>query len=109
MFVMALIMKCRNYHKHSWNPFIENVHMGVAWSRLLIVCYCFFFCVAEKHPVSALMEICSRRKWPSPQFVVLHESGPPHKKNFIMQVGYFSLRIFAAKNFLNYFLLQFWF
>ena len=95
MFVMALLIGCRDSHKHSQNPFIANLHMGVAWSRLLIVC--LFFCVAEKHPVSALMEICSRRKWPSPQFVVLHESGPPHKKNFIMQVGDFSLRIFAAK------------
>ncbi|XP_067947693.1 protein SON-like isoform X2 [Watersipora subatra] len=44
------------------------------------------FSLAEKHPVSLLMELCSRRKWQSPQFVVLHESGPPHKKNFIMQV-----------------------
>ena len=53
MFVMALIMKCRNYHKHSWNPFIENVHMGVAWSRLLIVCYCFFLRCRETSSVGS--------------------------------------------------------
>ncbi|KAF6031356.1 hypothetical protein EB796_010337 [Bugula neritina] len=44
------------------------------------------FTLTDKHPVSTLMEICSKRKWNPPSFNVIHESGPPHKKSFIMQV-----------------------
>ncbi|KHJ76568.1 g-patch domain protein, partial [Oesophagostomum dentatum] len=36
---------------------------------------------ASKHPVSMLMELCAKRKWPSPTFIS-HESGPPNIREF---------------------------
>ena len=40
-----------------------------------------------KHPVSALVELCNRRKWGAPVFELVHESGPDHKKNFLFKVN----------------------
>ncbi|GFS17553.1 protein SON [Elysia marginata] len=42
--------------------------------------------LSNKHPVSALMELCNRRKWGPPVFTVVDESGPDHKKNFLFKV-----------------------
>ena len=42
---------------------------------------------AGKHPVSALVELCNRRKWGPPDFQLQHESGPDHKKNFLFKVS----------------------
>eukprot|EP00058_Branchiostoma_floridae_P027127 XP_002612618.1 hypothetical protein BRAFLDRAFT_219680 [Branchiostoma floridae] len=42
--------------------------------------------LSGKHPVSALMEICNKRKWMPPEFVLVHDSGPDHKKNFLFKV-----------------------
>ncbi|KAK2162759.1 hypothetical protein LSH36_92g04006 [Paralvinella palmiformis] len=42
--------------------------------------------LSNKHPVSALVELCNRRKWQPPNFVLVHESGPDHKKNFLFKV-----------------------
>ncbi|RXG51928.1 Protein SON [Armadillidium vulgare] len=39
-----------------------------------------------KHPVSALVELCSKRKWGPPEFEIVFDSGPDHKKNFLIQV-----------------------
>jgi dsRNA-specific ribonuclease len=39
-----------------------------------------------KHPVSALTELCNKKKWGSPEFIMVHESGPDHKKNFLFKV-----------------------
>ncbi|KAL4609170.1 protein SON-like isoform X2 [Arapaima gigas] len=39
-----------------------------------------------KHPVSALMEICNKKKWAPPEFVMVHHSGPDHRKNFLFKV-----------------------
>ncbi|XP_052452856.1 protein SON isoform X1 [Carassius gibelio] len=39
-----------------------------------------------KHPVSALMEMCNKKKWPQPEFVLVHHSGPDHRKNFLFKV-----------------------
>ncbi|KAK7166805.1 hypothetical protein R3I93_006544 [Phoxinus phoxinus] len=39
-----------------------------------------------KHPVSALMEMCNKKKWPQPEFVMVHHSGPDHRKNFLFKV-----------------------
>ncbi|XP_016422171.1 ribonuclease 3-like [Sinocyclocheilus rhinocerous] len=41
---------------------------------------------AGKHPVSALMEMCNKKKWPQPEFVMVHHSGPDHRKNFLFKV-----------------------
>ncbi|CAG5122944.1 unnamed protein product, partial [Candidula unifasciata] len=42
--------------------------------------------LSNKHPVSALMELCNRRRWGPPLFTVVSESGPDHKKNFLFKV-----------------------
>ncbi|KAK6487211.1 protein SON, partial [Huso huso] len=39
-----------------------------------------------KHPISALMEICNKRKWSPPEFVLVHDNGPDHRKNFLFKV-----------------------
>uniref|UniRef100_A0A3B3RHW9 Protein SON-like n=1 Tax=Paramormyrops kingsleyae TaxID=1676925 RepID=A0A3B3RHW9_9TELE len=39
-----------------------------------------------KHPVSALMEICNKKKWAPPEFIMVHHSGPDHRKNFLFKV-----------------------
>lgn len=51
-----------------------------------------------KHPVSALVELCNRRKWGAPAFELVHESGPDHKKNFLFKVRqqcYLSISLFS--------------
>lgn len=42
--------------------------------------------LSGKHPVSALGELCNKRKWGAPQYEVVHESGPAHKKDFLFKV-----------------------
>uniref|UniRef100_A0A3P8P055 SON DNA binding protein n=1 Tax=Astatotilapia calliptera TaxID=8154 RepID=A0A3P8P055_ASTCA len=42
-----------------------------------------------KHPVSALIELCNKRKIMQPDFVMVHHSGPDHRKNFLFKVGHF--------------------
>ncbi|XP_078088917.1 SON DNA and RNA binding protein b [Mustelus asterias] len=42
--------------------------------------------LSGKHPVSALMEICNKRKWPPPDFLMVHDSGPDHRKHFLFKV-----------------------
>lgn len=39
-----------------------------------------------KHPVSALGELCNKRKWGPPHYDLVHESGPAHKKDFLFKV-----------------------
>ena len=39
-----------------------------------------------KHPVSALAELCTKRRWQTPAYNIVHESGPAHKKDFLYQV-----------------------
>ncbi|XP_030605903.1 protein SON [Archocentrus centrarchus] len=39
-----------------------------------------------KHPVSALIELCNKRKIMQPDFVMVHHSGPDHRKNFLFKV-----------------------
>ncbi|CAE1258726.1 SON [Acanthosepion pharaonis] len=42
--------------------------------------------VAGKHPVSALVELCSKCKWGTPLFQQVEEKGPDHKKSFMFKV-----------------------
>ncbi|XP_052086998.1 protein Son-like isoform X2 [Mytilus californianus] len=42
--------------------------------------------LSGKHPVSALVELCNKRRWGSPDFQMVHEGGPDHKKNFLFKV-----------------------
>ncbi|CAN8017472.1 unnamed protein product [Ixodes persulcatus] len=39
-----------------------------------------------KHPVSALTEMCIKARWGPPEFVLVNESGPDHKKMFLFKV-----------------------
>uniref|UniRef100_UPI00398F3022 protein SON isoform X3 n=1 Tax=Pristiophorus japonicus TaxID=55135 RepID=UPI00398F3022 len=45
--------------------------------------------LSGKHPVSALMEICNKRKWPPPDFLMVHDSGPDHRKHFLFKYTHF--------------------
>ena len=40
-----------------------------------------------KHPVSALTELCSKRRWGPPIFTQAFECGPPHKKQYVYKVS----------------------
>lgn len=42
--------------------------------------------LAGKHPVSALVELCNKQKWLPPVFEVIYDTGPDHKKNYLMKV-----------------------
>nr|XP_057941829.1 protein SON isoform X3 [Doryrhamphus excisus] len=39
-----------------------------------------------KHPVSALIELCTKKRMMQPDFVMVHHSGPDHRKNFLFKV-----------------------
>ena len=39
-----------------------------------------------KHPVSLLQEFCAKRKMPAPSYEIIQQTGPDHKKAFIMKV-----------------------
>ncbi|XP_051915139.1 protein SON [Hippocampus zosterae] len=39
-----------------------------------------------KHPVSALIELCTKKRMTQPDFVMVHHSGPDHRKNFLFKV-----------------------
>ena len=54
-------------------------------AHLLITLYDINYIVG-KHPVSALVELCNKRKWGPPQFEFIFECGPDHKKNFLCKV-----------------------
>ena len=40
-----------------------------------------------KHPVTAVMEVATRRRWGPPTFTQAFECGPPHKKQYIWKVN----------------------
>lgn len=39
-----------------------------------------------KHPVSALAEYCSKRKWQLPDYTLVFDHGPAHHKQFLFKV-----------------------
>ncbi|XP_037083587.1 protein SON-like [Pollicipes pollicipes] len=39
-----------------------------------------------KHPISALMELCTKRRWGPPNFELSFDSGPSHQKHFLYKV-----------------------
>ena len=41
---------------------------------------------AGKHPVSALAEYCSKRKWQLPDYTLVFDHGPAHHKQFLFKV-----------------------
>ncbi|XP_066478606.1 protein SON [Tiliqua scincoides] len=42
--------------------------------------------LSGKHPVSALVEACNKRRWSPPVFVLVHDNGPEHRKHFLFKV-----------------------
>ena len=50
-----------------------------------------FYCYPGKHPVSALTELCSKRRWGPPMFTQAFECGPPHKKQYVYKVQSYCL------------------
>ena len=42
--------------------------------------------LADKHPVTALTEICSQQRWGKPIFDEAWKVGPSHKKRFVFKV-----------------------
>lgn len=40
----------------------------------------------QKHPVSLLGELASKRRWGAPNYTLVHEEGPAHAKNFVFKV-----------------------
>ena len=40
----------------------------------------------QKHLVSGLLELSTKRKWGPPQFVQIFDCGPAHKKQYIFKV-----------------------
>ncbi|XP_060555104.1 protein SON-like isoform X2 [Ruditapes philippinarum] len=42
--------------------------------------------LSGKHPVSALGELCNKKRWGPPHYDMIHESGPAHKKDFLFKV-----------------------
>ena len=44
-----------------------------------------------KHPVSALIEVSTKRRWGQPNFVQAFEVGPPHRKQYIFKVTHWQL------------------
>ena len=43
--------------------------------------------LSGKHPVSALTELCSKRRWGPPIFTQAFECGPPHKKQYVFKAS----------------------
>ena len=44
--------------------------------------------LSGKHPVSAIMEVCSKRKWKAPDFLLIRNDGPDHFRTFMFKVSY---------------------
>lgn len=42
--------------------------------------------LSGKHPISALMELCNKKKWSPPEFVLVDDTGPEHRKRFLFRV-----------------------
>ncbi|XP_053166572.1 protein SON isoform X2 [Hemicordylus capensis] len=42
--------------------------------------------LSGKHPVSALVEVCNKRRWSPPVFVLVNDNGPDHRKHFLFKV-----------------------
>ena len=45
--------------------------------------------MGNKHPVTVIMEVATRRKWGPPSFQQVLDCGPPHRKQYIWKVRYF--------------------
>ncbi|KAG8136552.1 hypothetical protein E2320_005125 [Naja naja] len=42
--------------------------------------------LSGKHPVSALLEVCNKRRWSPPVFVLVNDNRPEYRKHFLFKV-----------------------
>lgn len=42
--------------------------------------------LSGKHPISVLMELCNKKKWSPPDFTLVDDTGPDHRKRFLFKV-----------------------
>uniref|UniRef100_G1KD19 G-patch domain-containing protein n=1 Tax=Anolis carolinensis TaxID=28377 RepID=G1KD19_ANOCA len=42
--------------------------------------------LSGKHPVSALLEVCNKRRWSPPVFVLVNDNRPEYRKNFLFKL-----------------------
>ena len=56
--------------------------------------------IAGKHPVSALQELCARKRWDPPCYSLKEDAGPAHLKMFLYQVlyGAYVVHVLAPTN-----------
>ncbi|XP_077150039.1 protein SON isoform X2 [Ranitomeya variabilis] len=43
--------------------------------------------LSGKHPISALMELCNKKKFSPPEFELVDDTGPEHRKRFLFRVS----------------------
>uniref|UniRef100_A0A8C6VP51 G-patch domain-containing protein n=1 Tax=Naja naja TaxID=35670 RepID=A0A8C6VP51_NAJNA len=43
--------------------------------------------LSGKHPVSALLEVCNKRRWSPPVFVLVNDNRPEYRKHFLFKVS----------------------
>lgn len=68
-----------------------HVMFANALPSLSALCLC-----TGKHPVSALIELCNKRRIMQPDFVMVHHSGPDHRKNFLFKVSHLDFFVSPA-------------
>ena len=49
--------------------------------------------LSGKHPVSALMEVCSKRRWGQPEFTLLTDPGAGNNRSYLYKVQNFFIII----------------
>lgn len=57
--------------------------------------------LSGKHPVSALMEVCSKRRWGQPEFTLLTDPGPGNNRSFLYKVRVYDTEYQPATPSLN--------
>lgn len=58
----------------------------------------------QKHPVSLLGELASKRRWGAPNYELVNEQGPAHAKSFLFKVrttGKYFLETFSPSSFIQ--------
>ena len=76
----------------NWNR-VTNISASIEHCVFCEICYhfrhanlWFSFAFSGKHPVSALAEYCSKRKWQLPDYSLVFDQGPAHHKQFLFKV-----------------------
>lgn len=83
---------CDSHFDELWSNLMWMMHINIwsihlLWLFLALLDDLPFYLCTGKHPVSALIELCNKRRIMQPDFVMVHHSGPDHRKNFLFKVG----------------------